>query len=169
MTEVTYTVLSEFWSRTLCAMLNDKLFEWSSWKPIPPFFLQPSFGEVDFIPSDLPYINLREEKVTVRNKCLSHEKKKYIGLSTDLNVGCQTVWMLPVWWRTQRNLSQSRRQSRETKTREEKAGRKPEEGPFVLNPREERRDLRSIPRDDGLARNSGRQCSPRLRAWPKDN
>ena len=35
----------------------------------------------------------------------------------------------------------------------------------MISPREERRDLRSIPRDDGLAQNSGRQCSPRLRAW----
>ena len=65
----------------------------------------------------------------------------------------------------QRNLDQSRRQSRETKTGEEKAGRKPEEGPFVISPRDERRNLRSIAHDDGLARNSGRQHSPRLRAW----
>ena len=73
--------------------------------------------------------------------------------------------MLPVRWGTQRNLSQSRRQSRETKTREEKAGRKPEEGPFVRSPREERWNLRSMPHDDGLAWNSGRQHSPRLRTW----
>lgn len=35
----------------------------------------------------------------------------------------------------------------------------------MISPRDERRNLRSIARDDGLARNSGRQHSPRLRAW----
>ena len=35
----------------------------------------------------------------------------------------------------------------------------------MSSPREERWNLRSMPGDDGLAWNSGRQHSPRLRAW----
>lgn len=63
-------VVSKFWSITLCLMLNYKLFEWSSWKPV-PLLSSAQFWKGFISLSVLHSTNLREEQVTGRNTCLS--------------------------------------------------------------------------------------------------